>query len=136
MCRPSLGLMTTTAVSPPTVLRVLRWTSLLVALAVGLFFLNDAFFSAWVAGGPPSEHKLGWERRSQGSLAFALASLFAGAFLFRALVRLPKPGRLSWFLAAVAILLAAAPLVAREVLIDKCLDSGGRWNNMFIECER
>lgn len=117
-------------------IRILRWVSLLLAIVAGLFFLNDAFFSAWVAGGPPSEHKLGWERRSQGSLALSLACFFAGAFLFRALVRLPQPGRLAWLLAVVAALLALAPFVAREVLIGKCLDSGGRWNRMSIECER
>jgi len=117
-------------------LRLLRWVSLLLAVVVGAFFLNDAFFSAWVAGGPPGEHKLGWERRSQSSLALSLACFFAGAFLFRALGRIPKPGRLAWLLAAVAVLLALAPLVAQEVLIDQCLDSGGRWNRLAIECER
>ena len=117
-------------------LRILRWAWLLLAVVAGLFFLNDAFFSAWVAGGPPSEHKLGWERRSQASLALSLACFFAGAFLFRALIRLPRPGRLVWLYAVVAGLLALAPFAAREVLIDKCLDSGGRWNRMSIECER
>ena len=126
----------TTAVRQSTVLRLLRWVSLLLAIAIGVFFLNDAFFSAWVAGGPTAEHKLGWDRRSQGSLVLALACFFAGAFLFRALGRLPKPGRLAWLLAFVALLLALAPFMAREVLIDKCLDSGGRWNRMFIDCER
>ena len=117
-------------------LRILRWASLLLAIVAGLFFLNDAFFSAWVAGGPPSEHKLGWERRSQGSLALSLACFFTGAFLFRALIRLPKPGRLAWLFAVIAAFLALAPFVAREVLIDNCLDSGGRWNRMSFECER
>jgi hypothetical protein len=126
----------TTTVRQTTALRVLRWVSLLLAIVAGMFFLNDAFFSAWVAGGPPAEHKLGWEHRSQGSLFLALACFFAGAFLFRALGRLPKPGLIAWLLAVVALLLALAPFMAREVLIDKCLDSGGRWNRMFIECER
>ena len=126
----------TTAPRSSTSLQVLRWVLLLLAFAVGAFFLNDALFSAWLAGGPPGEHKLGWERRSQGSLSLSLASLFAGAFVFRALVRLPKPGRLAWGFAALAVILAMAPFVAREVLIDKCLDGGGRWNRMFIECER
>ena len=126
----------TNAASQGTALKLLRWCCLLVAIGVGLLFLNDAFFSAWVAGGPPGEHKLGWERRSQGSAAFAFASFFAGAFFFRSLARLPRPGRVSWFLAAVTVLLVLAPFAAREVLVDKCLDSGGRWNASFIECER
>lgn len=125
----------TSSVRHSITLRVLRWAVLLLAIAVGLFFLNDAFFGAWMAGGPLGEHKLGWERRSQGSLALSVASFFAGAFLFRALIRLPKPGRLTWLFAVVAIFFGLAPFVAREVLIDMCLDSGAHWNRMAIECE-
>jgi hypothetical protein len=41
----------------------------------------------------------------------------------------------AWILAVTAISLAAAPFVAREILIDSCLDSGGRWSAALIECE-
>lgn len=116
-------------------LRVAKWFALLVFVAAALFFLNDAIFSAWVAGEPPSEHKIGWERRSQASLLYSLASLFGGAAAFFALGRYPHIGRVFWALSAVAALLAAFPFVAREILIDQCLDSGGRWSKAFIECE-
>jgi hypothetical protein len=119
-----------------SILRFARWASLLACVIVGLFFLNDSFFSAWMAGGPPTEYKLGWSRRSQGSLAFSLARFVAGACLLRVLGSLRQPGRLAWVLGGVATVLALAPFLVREVLIDKCLDSGGRWNSMFIECER
>lgn len=117
------------------VLGVLGWTLLAAASLMGMYLLNDAAFSAWMAGGPPGEHKLGWERRSQGSLALSLACFFAGAFLFRSVGRMPRPGRLAWLLGALAVLLASAPFIAREVLIDQCLDKGGRWHHEFIECE-
>jgi hypothetical protein len=116
-------------------LRVARWFALLVFLAAALFFLNDAIFSAWVAGGPPTEHKIGWERSSQSSLLFSLASLFSGTAAFLALGRYPHVGRVFWVLSAMAASLAAFPFVAREILIDQCLDSGGRWSKAFIECE-
>jgi len=116
-------------------LRVARWFALPIFIAAALFFLNDAFFSAWVSGGPPSDHKVGWERRSEASLLFSFASVVGGAAVFRAMGRFPLVGRVSWALAVVALLLACAPFVAREVLIDKCLDSGGRWSSAFIECE-
>lgn len=103
---------------------------------MGLFMLNDALFSAWVAGGPPSEHKLGWERRSLASLLFALALFTTAAAAFRAIPRMPQIGKLSWALLLAAAFLAVVPFVAREVLIDSCLDSGGAWNPRYLKCSR
>lgn len=120
----------------PGWLRILRRLLLLLSVGLGLVFLNDAVFSGWVAGGPPGDHELGWGRRSLGSLCFALASLLAGAFLIRALSGRPRPGLGTWSLAVAAILLGLAPFVAREILIDSCLDRGGRWNASLIECEQ
>lgn len=118
------------------VLMTLRWLLLLLFLAAALFFLTDAFFSAWVAGGPTAEHKIGWERRSLGSLALTAACLFGGIAVFRAIPRLPHPGAMAWLMAALAVALALAPWVGRQVLIDRCLDSGGRWNSATLECDR
>ncbi|WP_150046667.1 MULTISPECIES: hypothetical protein [Methylomonas] len=119
----------------PAPLGILRWVLFVSAVAAGAYLLNDAIFSARLAGDPVSEHKLGWERRTQASLALSFACFFAAAFLFRALDRLPKSDRLIWLFAALAALLALAPLAAREILIDRCLDGAGRWNPMSIECE-
>lgn len=118
-----------------TALRILRWTILAGFVLLGLYFLNDAFFSAWIAGGPPSDHQLGWKRRSYASLAFSFASLLAGVTASRVLARYPRVGRASWVLGALAVVTALTPAAVREVLIDKCLDSGGRWSHTFIECE-
>jgi hypothetical protein len=101
-------------------------------VVVGLFFLGDAFFSGWVAGGPPTEYKLGWERRALASLFLAGASFFAAGAAFR----LPRIGKASWFLLLLAMGLALFPLLAREILIDSCLDSGGSWSYEFLECVR
>jgi hypothetical protein len=117
-------------------LRISRWLLLLAFVAAGLYFLNDAFFSAWVAGGPPGEHKLGWERRSQASLALCIACLLAGVTTFWGARRFPVVGRLTWLLLGIAAVIAVSPFLAQQVLIDKCLDSGGRWSKATIECER
>jgi peptidoglycan/LPS O-acetylase OafA/YrhL len=115
--------------------KLLRWVLPALAVIAGCFFLTDAFFSAWNAGGLPGEHKVGRERRSLGSLSLSLACFALVAFLFRAVMRLPRPGLLAWLLAAIAVVLALAPFVAREVIVDSCLDSGGRWNQVTVECE-
>ena len=39
--------------------KIARWIVLAILVVTMLFFLNDAFFSGWVAGGPPGPHKLG-----------------------------------------------------------------------------
>lgn len=116
--------------------RVARWSALLLLVMVGLLLLNDAFFSGWMAGGPPNEHKLGWERRSLASLLMATASFFAAGAAFRAIPRIPRIGKVAWVLVFFAAVLAASPFVVREVLIDSCLDSGGSWSHDFLECVR
>ena len=117
------------------ILSTTRWVVLVGLCLTGLFFLNDAFFSGWVAGGPPGPHKLGWERRSLASLFLSLASFVAAVGAFRALERLPRIGKLCWFLFVVAGGMALTPFVAREILVDSCLDSGGRWSHSTFECE-
>jgi hypothetical protein len=116
-------------------IRVTRWPMLLLCVAAGLYFLNDAFFSAWIAGGPPGEHKLGWERRSQASLALSASCFLAGIGVFRIAGKYPDISRKVWLLLSLAACLALAPILVREVLVDKCLDGGGRWNSGAIECE-
>lgn len=116
-------------------LGLVRWATLVGLCLAGLFFLNDAFFSGWVAGGTPGPHKRGWERRSLASLFRSLASFVAAAGAFRALGRLPRVGKLAWLCLVVAAGMALTPFVAREVLVDSCLDGGGRWSHAALACE-
>jgi hypothetical protein len=47
--------------------------------------------------------------------------------------------RLWWFAIHAMLVvggLAFALFVARFVAVDRCLDSGGRWNYEVVECER
>lgn len=117
------------------ILGIARWMVLLGLGLIGLRYLNDALFSAWGAGGPPGPHKLGWERRALACFLWSLAAFVAAVGTFRALGRLPRIGALAWLLLAVAAGLACFPFVAREVLVDACIDSGGRWVPLALECE-
>jgi uncharacterized BrkB/YihY/UPF0761 family membrane protein len=114
----------------------LRWGLSAIFVTCGLLFLNDAVFSLWAAGGPPTEHKSGWERRAVGSFLLFFACILGGIAVFRAVPRLPTPGRVAWLAAGAAVAFAVAPWVVRQAQIDNCLDSGGRWGYSTLECER
>jgi hypothetical protein len=115
---------------------IAKWCLLIACVSVALLLLNSALFSAWMSGGPPNPHPQGWARRSEALVLFALAAFVAGVALFPVVARFPSIGRISWGLVLVAAALASAPFVARFVLIDSCLDQGGRWNHATLECER
>jgi hypothetical protein len=111
------------------------WVLMVGFVVLGLMYLNGAFFSAWVAGGPPNPHPLGWERRALGQLAFSLASFTLAVGSFMLVQALPVWKR-SWVILVLAgIVLAVSPYVGRLVLQDKCLDRGGQWSNLTLECE-
>lgn len=116
--------------------KIARWIVLAALVVAMLFFLNDAFFSGWVAGGQPGPHKLGWERRALSSLLLSGAALFGAIGTFIALGRLPRIGVVSWVLLALAASLTLTPFIIREVLMDSCLDSGGSWSHALLACER
>jgi hypothetical protein len=121
----------------PLLVRRLIASLLLVLLGcVAVIFLNGALFSAWMSGGPPNPYPEGWALRSQAQLIWALSSAVAGAAIFLAVMRHPNIRRWHVGLVVVSLVLAALPFAAKEVLIDKCLDSGGRWNYEGLQCER
>jgi len=66
---------------------------------------------------------------------WSLAATLAAVFSFLALRRYPDIGTRMWLTLAVCVILATAPLVVREVIIDKCLDGGGRWSAESLQCE-
>jgi len=103
--------------------------------ATALWLLNSALFSAWMAGGPPNPYPDGWARRSAALFAWAFAATAAAGAIFRFIRTAPRLGRGTAVALAICLTLVAAPWVAREVLIDKCLDGGGRWNAQGLTCE-
>ena len=103
-------------------------------ILLGLLYLNGALFSAWVSGGPPNSHLLGWERRAIGQLSFSLASFVLAVGSYKLVASLPAWRRLPVVLVLLGIALLIAPYVGRFVLQDKCLDGGGQWSNLTLEC--
>lgn len=87
-----------------------------------------------MSGGPPNPYPIGWERKAEAQLLFAIASFAAGWFIFRAIASYPTIGKVSWALAFVAVACAVAPTVAHQLLIDSCLDHGGQWSSEAMEC--
>jgi hypothetical protein len=120
-----------------TLLRaVIRWAVLAGFAYLALAYLNSAFYSAWVSGGPPNPHPLGWSRRALVHLSFSLAAVFLGVGLFRATPRLPSLSRSDFAIVAIGVALVVAPYVGRFVLAQSCSLEGGRWSNETIECEK
>jgi hypothetical protein len=68
-------------------------------------------------------------------LLFALAAALAAVGLFLGIRRRTRP--VLWLgLVIAACMSAATPFLAREVLIDRCLDAGGVWNYDGLQCEQ
>lgn len=121
--------------SPLRSQRIASWVVCLGFVALGLLYLNAAFFSAWVAGGPPNTNPVGWERRALGQLSVSVASFILSVGSYKLVISLP-----SWRPIPVAIVLgglvfSVAPYIGRFVLQDQCLDSGGQWSNLELICK-
>jgi hypothetical protein len=114
--------------------RAASWVMLTGFVLFGLQYLNGAVFSAWMSGGPPNPHPLGWERRAIGQLSLSLASFVLAIGSYRLIVTLPAWRRLPVALVLLGIVLLVTPYIGRFLLQDKCLDSGGQWNNLTLEC--
>ena len=115
---------------------VLKWAALLALIGVGLLYLNGAAFSAWMSGGPPNPHPVGWGRRALGQLCFSLSAFVAASGSFVLIGKLPSLSKAGISLLIAAVALAAAPYVGRVVVAASCVDNGGQWSNLTLECEQ
>lgn len=122
-------------VGTTTALRsALRWLVLLGFICLALLYLNGAFFSAWVSGGPPNPYPIGWGRRALGQLCFSGAALCLGIGLFGLIRTAPKVGRFSLASLSLGLFLIAAPYIGRFIIADRCLDQGGSWSAQTLQC--
>jgi hypothetical protein len=117
------------------VTRTARWAALLTGLALALVYLNSAAYSAWAGGGPPTSIREAWMHRAFAHLCYAVAAVLGGFTLFR-VIRAPRLDRAALTLLALAVVFIAAPQVRRFLLVDRCLDSGGRWDAAAFRCQR
>jgi hypothetical protein len=119
-----------------TLRNVARWAVLLVALLVAAIYLNSAAFSAWVASGPPTPFPEVWAQRSLAHACTAASILLAGISSFLAIKAFPRIGWIPILFGFLAIALAAVPVGREFMLIDSCLDSGGRWDEQEFRCRQ
>jgi len=111
-----------------------RWLVLGAFIVFALFYLNSSIYSAWVSGGPPNPYPLGWSRRALGQLGLSLAALCFGLGLFKGIRTFPGSTNGSAAFIVLGAILAISPYIGRFVLMDKCLDRGGSWNRVTIQC--
>lgn len=116
--------------------RASRWAALLAGVALALVYLNSAAYSAWAGGGPPTTIRDAWLHRALVHLCYGVAAAFGGIILFRVIHRPPRLDRAALALVVLALVLIAAPHAKRFLLVDRCLDSGGRWDAAAFRCQR
>jgi len=103
---------------------------------VAALYLSGAFFSAWVSGGPPNDYPEAWAHRALLNLCFSIATLLGGVAAFRLIGSFPKIGVMTVVLGALALAFVVVPYGRAFLDADRCLDSGGRWNDGNYLCER
>ncbi len=113
-----------------------RWAALLAGGALALVYLNSAAYSAWAGGGPPTTIRDAWMHRAFAHLCYAVAAALGGILLFRVIRRPPRLDRAALVLAVLALVVIAAPHARRFLLVNRCLDSGGRWDAAAFRCQR
>ncbi|MBV8033550.1 hypothetical protein [Roseateles sp.] len=119
----------------PWLLPVLAWLVLGTAIAAALLLVNGAAFSAWMSAGPPDPYPQGWALRSLKQLAWAASTALGGYAAFRAIREIPALRRTTLALAVAAVALTIPPCAYEYLQVDRCLDTGGRWNTSGMQCE-
>lgn len=116
---------------------LLRWSLLIACIAFGLLYLNGAVGSWWASWGPPNNYPKAWEQHAIVWLGFSAALFFTGPMLFFALERdfefKKSIYKFVWLIGVVAAL--AYPKMREFLLVDGCLDSGGKWSAIYFECK-
>jgi hypothetical protein len=105
-----------------------------VFLLAALHYLYGAIYSVWMSGGSPDPYSSGLFRWVAGQLCLAFAALSFGLGLFKGIQTFPGATGGSAALIVLGALLALGPYIGRFVLIDNCLDRGGSWNRVTLQC--
>ncbi len=116
-----------------------RWILGLAVLIWALLTLNHAMFAVMATAAPPTnQHPEFWAYVVYRYLGYSLA-LFAAAVFIMLNLRKGFPYlRRKWniLLFVIAMFGLLAPRVDHYFDVDRCLDSGGRWNYDFQVCEK
>ena len=122
----------------PVALAITRWVLMLLLVAAGLLYLNSTVYSFWVAGGPPTDIPNAWRHRGAVHFGFSVALIATAVLVFRIVRAGQKINRsrpvVVWLI-VLAVSLGYAP-VKKLLQVDKCLDSGGEWNERGYACHK
>jgi hypothetical protein len=113
-----------------------RWGTLAIFGVLALLFLNSALYSAWAAGGPPAQFKAAWEHRALQQFCRAMAFVLFASTVFCSLTLPLRIRPLRLIVAVLGVALLLVPAAHEFMLVDACLDSGGRWGGATFVCER
>ena len=117
-----------------TARNIARWVVLAAGIGVALLYLSGAAGSARVAGVPPTLYTEVRAHRAFTLLCYSVFSLFVSLGLFRWLKVGPRPDRVVLLLMALSVGAMAAPHARKFLLVDRCLDSGARWDAATLSC--
>ena len=117
--------------------KIIRIIIPLILLVVAVLYINSAFFSAWVSGGPPNDYPEAWAYRSLRHLFYSVGFIILAITTFLTLKPKAKKTKIKCIIGVlVALCLFTTPHIKKFLEIDDCLDQGGRWNEEFHRCEK
>jgi len=116
--------------------KMLRWGILGVSIVGGLVLLNRAIYCAWISGGPPTDYPKAWEQQAYLHFGFSGAFIATGIMCFIGLrEKFNWKKSITFYLWVLFVCYClASPWVRKQILIDKCLDSGGKWDDSHFVC--
>ena len=120
------------------IIGIIRWVLFITLTIIGLLDLNHAAFSSWSSWGPPTKYQHAWAQEALLHFGYS-TSLLATAIMALVAVRPGYDWRLSkikYFWIAVVVLGMGYPRIKEQILIDKCMDSGGAWSKEYFECQK
>jgi hypothetical protein len=117
--------------------KFLRITIPIALIIVSLIYINSAFYSSWVSGGPPNNYPEAWAYRSFRHFFYGIGFVVFAITFFLATKPIAKNIVAKCIIgSAVALSLFATPHIDKFIDIDSCLDRGGRWSEVYHKCER
>jgi len=115
---------------------VIRWLLVILFVGLGLLYLNSSASSAWVSGGPPGAYSHAWTQRALVHFGYAVSCMVSAVMIFVALGKNFSLGasRFKYVWVIIVLVSLLSPHLRAFLLVDKCLDSGGVWDNSRFEC--
>jgi hypothetical protein len=115
------------------VMAIARWLGLIVGVGAALLCLNGVMGNAWAASFH-DPYRDAYLHRASLCTWYGAGSLLLTIALFMGL-RAVRRTRIAVALVAAGLIAFAVPHVRAFLLVDRCLDGGGRWDSAMLRCE-